>query len=331
MTLPLTQTAVRFDRHGGPEVLEVTEVPVPSPGPGEILIRHAAVGLNFIDVYQRAGLYPLPLPSGLGKEAAGVVEAVGDGVTRFKVGDRAATASAPVGAYSQFHVLPETAAVAVPDDISLETAAAVMLKGMTAEYLVRRTFHVKQGDEILLHAAAGGVGLILGQWAKSLGAVVIGTVGSEAKAALARAHGSDHVILYDREDVAARVKEITDGRGVAVAYDSVGQATFESSLVSLKRRGTLVLFGNASGPVPPFDPLRLSRGGSLYVTRPTLFDYVATVEELDASAAALFEVIRSGAVKVEIGQTFPLAQVRQAHEALEGRRTTGSTLLIPWQ
>jgi NADPH2:quinone reductase len=254
---------------------------------------------------------------------------VGAGVTRFRVGDRVATATAPVGAYSQFHVLPETAAVAVPDDISLETAAAVMLKGMTAEYLVRRTFHVKQGDEILLHAAAGGVGLILSQWARSLGATVIGTVGSEAKAELAQAHGSDHVILYDREDVAARVRELTEGRGVAVAYDSVGQTTFESSLASLKKRGTLVLFGNASGPVPPFDPLRLSRGGSLYVTRPTLFDYVATTEELDASAAALFAVIRSGAVKIQIGQTFPLANVRDAHEALEGRRTTGSTLLIP--
>lgn len=329
MTLPSTQQAVRFDHHGGAEVLHLVEVPVPAPGPGEILIRHTAVGLNFIDIYQRSGLYSLPLPSGLGKEAAGTIEALGEGVTRFKVGDRVATATAPVGAYSQFHVLPETAAVAVPDDISLETAAAVMLKGMTAEFLIRRAFHVKQGDEILLHAAAGGVGLILGQWANSLGATVIGTVGSEAKADLARAHGSDHVILYDREDVAARVREITDGRGVAVAYDSVGQATFESSLASLKKRGTLVLFGNASGPVPPFDPLRLSRGGSLYVTRPTLFDYVATVEQLDASAAALFEVIRSGSVKVEIGQTFPLAEVRQAHEALAGRKTTGSTLLIP--
>ncbi|WP_343791230.1 quinone oxidoreductase [Brevundimonas kwangchunensis] len=321
--------SVRFDTHGGPEVLQLVETPVPSPGPGEILIRSAAVGLNFIDIYQRTGLYPLPLPSGLGKEAAGVVEAVGDGVVRFEVGDRIATATAPVGAYGQFHVLPETAAVRVPDDISLETAAAVMLKGMTAEFLVRRAFHVKQGDEILLHAAAGGVGLILAQWARSLGATVIGTVGSEAKAELARAHGSNHVILYDREDVATRVKEITDGRGVAAAYDSVGAATFESSLASLKRRGTLILFGNASGPVPPFDPLRLSRGGSLYVTRPTLFDYVATVEELDASATALFDVIRNGAVKVEIGQTFPLANVREAHEALAGRKTTGSTLLIP--
>lgn len=329
MALPSTQTAVRFDRHGGAEVLNLVEVPVPTPGPDEILIRHAAVGLNFIDIYQRTGLYPLPLPSGLGKEAAGTVEAVGQGVTRFKVGDRVATATGPVGAYSQFHVLPETAAVAVPDDISLETAAAVMLKGMTAEFLINRAFHVKQGDEILLHAAAGGVGLILGQWAKSLGATVIGTVSSENKAELARAHGSDHAILYDREDVAAHVKEITEGRGVAVAYDSVGKNTFEASLASLKRRGTLVLFGNASGPVPPFDPLRLSRGGSLYVTRPTLFDYVATVEELDASAAALFAVIRSGAVKVEIGQTFPLANVREAHEALAGRKTTGSTLLVP--
>lgn len=329
MALPSTQTAVRFDRHGGADVLDLVEVPVPSPGPGEILVRHAAVGLNFIDIYQRSGLYPLPLPSGLGKEAAGTIEAVGDGVTRFRVGDRVATATAPVGAYRQFHVLPETAAVAVPDDISLEVAAAVMLKGMTAEFLVRRAFHVKHGDEILLHAAAGGVGLILGQWAKSLGATVIGTVGSEAKAELARGHSADHVILYDREDVAAGVKAITDGRGVAVAYDSVGQATFEASLASLRKRGTLVLFGNASGPVPPFDPLRLARGGSLYVTRPTLFDYVATVEELDASAAALFAVIRSGAVKVEIGQTFPLANVREAHEALAGRRTTGSTLLIP--
>ncbi|GAA0614838.1 quinone oxidoreductase [Brevundimonas kwangchunensis] len=329
MPLPSTMQSVRFDTHGGPEVLQLVETPVPSPGPGEILIRSAAVGLNFIDIYQRTGLYPLPLPSGLGKEAAGVVEAVGDGVVRFEVGDRIATATAPVGAYGQFHVLPETAAVRVPDDISLETAAAVMLKGMTAEFLVRRAFHVKQGDEILLHAAAGGVGLILAQWARSLGATVIGTVGSEAKAELARAHGSNHVILYDREDVATRVKEITDGRGVAAAYDSVGAATFESSLASLKRRGTLILFGNASGPVPPFDPLRLSRGGSLYVTRPTLFDYVATVEELDASATALFDVIRNGAVKVEIGQTFPLANVREAHEALAGRKTTGSTLLIP--
>lgn len=330
MTLPETQTVVRFDRHGDAEVLNLVEAPVPSPAAGEILIRSAAVGLNFMDVYQRTGLYPVSLPSGLGKEAAGTVEAVGEGATRFRVGDRVATGTAPVGAYSQFHVMPEDAAVAVPDDMSLEIAAAVMLKGMTAEYLVQRAFHVKQGDEILVHAAAGGVGLILCQWAKSLGATVIGTVGSEAKAALARAHGCDHVILYDREDVAVRVKALTAGRGVAAVYDSVGQSTFESSLNSLKRRGTLVLFGNASGPAPPFDPLRLSRGGSLYVTRPTLFDYVATPEELDASAAALFAVIRSGAVKVEIGQTFRLDQARQAHQALEARRTTGSTLLIPW-
>jgi NADPH2:quinone reductase len=267
-------------------------------------------------------------PTRLGQEAAGTVQAVGDGVTRFRPGDRIAYANGPPGAYAEAHVVPEDRAVHVPDDIPLETAA-VMLKGMTAEYLVRRTFHVKQGDTILVHAAAGGVGLILCQWAKAIGSTVIGTVGSEAKAELARAHGCDHVILYDREDVAERVRSITGGRGVPVAYDSVGAATFESSLASLARRGTLVLFGNASGPVPPFDPLRLSRGGSLYITRPTLADYVATVEELDESAAALFDMIRSGRVRIEIGQTWPLDRVREAHEALESRKTAGSTLLIP--
>lgn len=329
MTAPRQMRAVRLDHTGGPEALQLVDVPVPMPGPGEVLVRHAAVGLNFIDVYQRTGLYPLPLPTGLGKEAAGTVEAIGEGVSRFKVGDRIAYATAPNGAYAEAHVIPESAGVHVPDDISLETAAAVMLKGMTAEFLVRRAFHVKQGDTVLLHAAAGGVGLILGQWAKAVGATVIGAVGSEAKADLARAHGCDHVILYDREDVAAHVREITGGRGVPVVYDSVGAATFDASLASLAKRGTLVLFGNASGPVPPFDPLRLSRGGSLYLTRPTLFDYVGTTQELDDSAAALFGMIRSGAIKVEIGQTFPLANVREAHEALEARRTTGSTLLIP--
>lgn len=324
-----TMRAVRIDRAGGPEVLELVEVETPVPGPGQVLVRHAAIGLNFIDVYQRTGLYPLPYPTGLGLEAAGIVQAVGEGVSRFRIGDRIAYANGPPGAYAEAHVVAEDRAVHVPDEIPLETAAAVMLKGMTAEYLVRRTFHVKRGDTVLLHAAAGGVGQILCQWAKSIGATVIGTVGSEAKAELARNLGSDHIILYDRENVAERVKAITGGAGVAVAYDSVGKATFESSLASLSRRGTLVLFGNASGPVPPFDPLRLSRGGSLYVTRPTLFDYVATVEDLDASAAALFEVIRSGAVKIDIGQTFPLAKIREAHEALEARKTTGSTILIP--
>jgi NADPH2:quinone reductase len=321
--------AVRVERAGGPEVLQLVETEVPTPGPGQVLVRHVACGLNFIDVYQRTGLYPLNYPAGLGQEAAGTVEAVGDGVTRFRPGDRIAYANGPPGAYAGAHVVAEDRAVHVPDDIPLETAAAVMLKGMTAEYLVRRTFHVKQGDTILVHAAAGGVGLILCQWAKAIGATVIGTVGSEAKAELARAHGCDHIVFYDREDVAGRVRSLTGGRGVPVVYDSVGAATFEASLASLARRGTLVLFGNASGPVPPFDPLKLSRGGSLYVTRPTLFDYVATVEDLDESAAALFDVIRSGRVRIEIGQTWPLDQVRQAHEALEARRTVGSTLLIP--
>jgi NADPH:quinone reductase len=324
-----TMRAVRLDRAGGPEVLEIATVTIPQPGPGEVRVRHRAIGLNFIDIYQRDGLYPLTYPTGLGLEAAGVVEAVGEGVTRFAVGDRIAYANGPPGAYAEAHVVHQDRAVHLPDDIGFETAAAAMLKGMTAEYLVQRVFHVKQRDAILVHAAAGGVGLILCQWARSLGATVIGTVGSEAKAALAKAHGCHHVILYDREDVASRVREITGGEGVAVAYDSVGAATLDSSLNSLRRRGMFVTYGNASGPVPPLEPLRLSRGGSLFMTRPTLFDYVATPQELDASAAALFEVIRSGAVKIEIGQTFPLDQVRRAHEALAGRKTVGSTLLIP--
>jgi NADPH2:quinone reductase len=324
-----TMRAVRLDRAGGPEVLEIATIAVPQPGPGEVRVRHHAVGLNFIDIYQRDGLYPLTYPTGLGLEAAGVVEAVGEGVTRFAIGDRIAYANGPPGAYAEAHVVHQDRAVRLPSDIAFETAAAAMLKGMTAEYLAQRVFHVKQGDAILVHAAAGGVGLILCQWARSLGATVIGTVGSEAKAALAKAHGCDHVILYDREDVAARVREITGGEGVAVAYDSVGAATLDASLNSLRRRGMFVTYGNASGPVPPLEPLRLSRGGSLFMTRPTLFDYVATPEELDASAQALFAVIRSGAVKIEIGQTFPLDQVRRAHEALTGRKTVGSTLLIP--
>ena len=324
-----TIRAVRIDKTGGAEVMTVTQVATPQPGPGQIRVRHAAIGLNFIDVYHRTGLYPLPLPTGLGLEAAGTVEAVGNAVTRFKAGDRVAYASGPAGAYSEAHIVDAARAVSVPDGVSLETAAAVMLKGMTSEMLVGRVFHVKQGDDILVHAAAGGVGLILCQWAKAIGARVIGSVGSEAKAELARAHGCDDVILYDREDVAERVRALTDGRGVAVTYDSVGQATFDASLASVRRRGTVVVFGNASGPVPPVDPLRLSRGGSLFLTRPTLFDYVATTEELDASAAALFAVIESGKIKVEIGQTFPLDRVHDAHRALEGRGTTGSTLLIP--
>ncbi len=324
-----TMRAVRLTGAGGPEVMQVVEVEVPTPGPGQILIRHEAVGLNFIDIYQRSGLYPLTHPSGLGLEGAGIVEAVGEGVTRFKVGDRAAYGTGAIGAYSEAHVVDAGRAVPVPNGVPLEIAAAAMLKGMTAEFLARRVFHVKQGDFVLVHAAAGGVGLILCQWLKTLGAIVIGTVGDEAKAELARAHGCDEIILYKTEDIAERVKAITSGLGCAVIYDSVGKDTLDASLASLRRRGMLVSFGNASGPVPPVEPLRLSRGGSLFLTRPTLFDYVATTEELDDSAGALFGLIASGAIKVEIGQTFPLDQVREAHEALAGRQTTGSTLLIP--
>lgn len=319
--------AIQFSRTGGPEVLEAVEVDVPSPAAGQILVRHAAVGLNYIDTYHRSGLYPLKLPSGIGLEAAGTVEAVGEGVTRFKVGDRVAY-NGTMGAYAEAAVVPADRAVKVPDGVSLETAAAALLKGMTAEFLVRRCFHVKHGDTVLVHAAAGGVGQILVQWCKALGATVITTVGSESKAAIARDLGADHVIDYSHEDVAARVAELTGGKGVAVVYDGVGKDTWAASLKSLARRGVMVTFGNASGPVPPFAPLELS-AKSLSVTRPRLFDYIATTEELDESAEALFAVLGSGAVKIDIGQTFPLAEARAAHEALEGRRTTGATLLVP--
>ncbi len=319
--------AIQALRTGGPEVLEAVDLPVPAPSSGQVLVRHQAVGLNFIDTYHRSGLYPMKTPVVLGLEAAGVVEALGEGVTRFKLGDRVAY-NGTLGAYAEAAVVPADRAVKVPDGVSLETAAAVLLKGMTAEFLVRRCHKVEPGQTVLIHAAAGGVGSILVQWAKALGATVIATVGSEAKAALARDHGADHVILYGQEDVAARVLEITGGHGVAVAYDGVGKDTFEASLKSLGRRGVLVTFGNASGPAPPFAPLELS-GKSLFVTRPRLFDYIASTAELDESAAALFAVLESGAVKIEIGQTFPLSEARAAHEALEGRRTTGATLLLP--
>ena len=319
--------AIQATRAGGPEVLEVIDLPVPSPAPGQILVRHQAVGLNFIDTYHRGGLYPMKMPAVLGLEAAGVVEALGEGVTRFLVGDRVAY-NGTLGAYAEAAVVPADRAVKVPDAVSLETAAAVLLKGMTAEFLVRRCHRVKPGQIVLVHAAAGGVGSILVQWAKALGATVIATVGSEAKAALARGHGADHVILYDHEDVAAQVMEITDGHGVAVVYDGVGKDTFAASLKSLGRRGTLVTFGNASGPVPPFPPLELGVK-SLFLTRPRLFDYIFTTAELDESATALFAALESGAVRIEVGQRFALADARAAHEALEGRRTTGATLLIP--
>ena len=321
--------AIRMQKTGGPEVLELAEVAPPPVGPDEIRVRHSAVGVNFIDTYHRTGLYLLTLPTGLGSEAAGVVEEAGERVTRFAVGDRVAYASGPAGSYAESNVVRADRAVRVPVGIELETVAASLLKGMTAEFLVRRCWPLKAGEAALVHAAAGGVGSILTQWAKAIGAVVIGTVGSEEKAAIARENGCDHVILYGEENVPARVREITGGEGVRVVYDGVGAATFEASLASLGRRGMLVSYGNASGPAPAVEPLRLSRAGSLFLTRPTLFDYIATTDELDASAAALFEQLASGAVRVEIGARWPLEQAADAHRALEARQTTGSTILIP--
>ncbi len=321
--------AIRFDRTGGPEVLQPTEVPEPVPGPRDILVRQEAIGLNFIEIYQRTGVYPMSLPSGLGSEGAGVVEAVGAEVSRFKVGDRAAYAAAPIGTYAEKAVVPETKAVKLPAGVEARTAAAAMLKGMTTEFLLRRCYPLKAGETILVWAAAGGVGSILTQWAKAIGAVVIGCVGSQDKAALAHAHGCDHVVLYKSEDVAARVREITGGAGVRVSYDSVGKASFEASLKSLGRRGHMISFGNASGPPPAVEPLVLMRGGSLYLTRPTMFDYVTTVEELDDSAAAVFDAIASGKVGIEIGAEFPLRDAARAHETLQSGVTTGSQLLIP--
>ncbi|RYF95624.1 MAG: quinone oxidoreductase [Caulobacteraceae bacterium] len=321
--------AIQAARAGGPEVLEVVDIPVPTPGPGQILLRQEAIGLNFIDTYFRSGLYPAKFPVVLGQEGAGVVEAIGEGVTRFQVGDRAGFGLGGMGSYAEALLLREDKAVKLPDGIDARTAAAALLKGMTAEFLIRRCFPIAAGDAVLIHAAAGGVGLILSQWAHSLGALVIGTTSSDAKAALAKANGCDHVIRYDQGDFAPQVRELTDGAGVRVVYDGVGKTTLEGSLSSLARRGMLVTFGNASGPAPAVEPLRLSRGGSLFLTRPTLADYVTTAEELDDSAGAVFAQILSGAVKIEIGAEFALKDARAAHEALEARQTTGSTLLIP--
>ncbi|MGF1527226.1 MAG: quinone oxidoreductase [Candidatus Competibacterales bacterium] len=321
--------AIRIARTGGPEVMDYRDLEVGEPGPGEIRVRHAAVGLNYIDVYHRSGLYPLPLPSGLGLEGAGVIEALGEGVTDFQVGQRIAYAGPPIGAYATERLMPAAQAVRLPDEIDDHTAAAMMLQGMTVEYLLRRTYPVQAGETILFHAAAGGVGLIACQWAKHLGVRIIGTVGSDEKAELARAHGCDHTINYRREDFVARVKELTDGRGVPVVYDSVGKDTFQGSLDCLQPRGLLVSFGNASGAIPPIDPQLLSAKGSLFFTRPTLMTYNAQREDLLASAEALFAVVTQGAVKVEVRQTYPLADVRRAHGDLEARKTTGSTVLLP--
>ncbi len=320
--------AIRFHQTGGPEVLCWEEVAVGDPAPGEARVRHEAIGLNFSDTYHRGGLYPLPLPSGLGREGAGVVEAVGEGVTDIKPGDRVAYGTGPLGAYSEVRCMPADKLHKLPDGIDFKTGAAMMLQGMTTAYLLLHTYPVQPGDKVLIHAAAGGVGLIACQWAKALGATVIGTVSSEAKAELARKHGCDHVILYTQEDVASRVREIT-GEGVAVVYDGVGKDTFMGSLDSLRRRGLLVTFGNASGAVPPFDPLLLSKKGSLFVTRPVLDHYSSTRAELLGLGQALFDVVLSGKVKIEVNQTYALADAAQAHRDLEARKTTGSTVLLP--
>ena len=320
---------ISASRHGGPEVLEYEAYEVAAPGPGEALVRHAAIGLNYIDVYHRTGLYPGSLPLTPGMEGAGTVEAVGPGVTDLKPGQRVAYAGPPVGAYADLRVMPAAILVPLPDGISFDTAAAMMLKGMTAQYLLRQTYRVQPGDHILFHAAAGGVGLIVGQWAKHLGAVAIGTVSSPAKAELARAHGYAHVIDYSREDFVARVKEITGGAGLPVVYDGVGEDTFMRSLDCLQPCGLGVNFGNASGPVENFNFGVLSAKGSLFVTRPTLMTYTRNRELLLACASDLMDVVNSGAVKIEIHQRFPLAQAADAHRALEGRATTGSTLLVP--
>jgi len=321
--------AIRFHRTGGPEVLQMDEVSVSDPGPTEARVRHTAIGLNFIDTYHRSGLYPLPLPSGIGAEACGVVEAVGSAVTWVKAGDRVGYAGGPPGAYSQLRNVPADRLVKVPDGLSDRQVAAMMLKGLTVWYLIHRTYRVEKGETVLFHAAAGGVGLIGCQWLKALGATVIGTVGSDQKATLAKAHGCDHTIVYTRENFVERVKQITGGRKVPVVYDSVGKDTFMGSLDCLQPRGLLAVFGNGSGPVAAFDLNLLSAKGSLYVTRPSLVVYTARREDLETGARALFDVVKSGKVKIEINQTYALKDATQAHRDLEGRKTTGSTVLLP--
>ncbi len=321
--------AIRIQQTGGPEVLRWEAVEIGEPGPGQARIRHTAVGVNFIDTYHRSGLYPIPLPSGLGSEGAGIVEAVGPDVTVVKPGDRVAYAGGPPGSYSQVRLIPAHILVPVPEGVTDQTAAAVMLKGMTAQYLIRRTYTVKPGETVLFHAAAGGVGLFACQWLKALGATVIGTVGSDEKAAIARAHGCDHVVISTREDVAKRVREITGGVGVPVVYDSIGKDTFMNSLDCLRPLGLMVSFGNSSGKVTPFDIGVLSQKGSLYLARPTLATYTATRADLEATARDVFEAIRTGKVKVEVRHTYPLERAEQVHRDLEGRRTVGSIVMTP--
>lgn len=321
--------AIRLTANGGPEVMEYVEIEAGDPGPGEARVRQAACGLNFIDIYFRTGFYPQPLPAGLGMEAAGVVEAVGEGVTHVQPGDRVAYASRPPGAYAEVRVMPANGLVRLPEGISFQTAAAMMLQGLTVQYLFRRTYPLQGGETILFHAAAGGVGLIACQWARALGVTMIGTVGSDEKAAQALAHGCTHVINYNKENFVERVKELTDGRGVPVVYDSVGKDTFTGSLDCLAPLGMMVSFGSSSGAVPPFSLNELAARGSLFVTRPSLFNYTATREDLDAMAAELFSMVESGKVKIDINQRYALKDVAQAHRDLEARKTTGSTILIP--
>ncbi|HEX6138401.1 MAG TPA: quinone oxidoreductase [Casimicrobiaceae bacterium] len=321
--------AIRFHATGGPEVLQYEAVDVGAPGPGEARVRNTAIGVNFIDTYHRGGLYPLPLPSGLGNEAAGVVEAVGSGVDWVKPGDRVATGTGPLGAYSTERIVPAERLVKLPDAIEDRTAASMMLKGLTVQYLFRQTFPLQGGETILFHAAAGGVGLIACQWARALGVTMIGTVGSDAKAALAREHGCTHTIVYTRENFVERVKAITGGKGVPVVYDGVGKDTFPASLDCLAPRGMFVSFGNASGPVPPFNLMLLSQKGSLYATRPTLVNYASTRQSLTAMASELFALVQAGKIKPDARQTFPLQDAAEAHRSLASRKTSGATLLLP--
>ncbi len=321
--------SIRIDHVGGPEVMQLVEETVTAPGAGQLRVHHAAIGLNFIDIYHRSGVYKVSLPSGLGSEAAGTVTAVGPGVSGFAEGDRIAYAGGPLGAYAQERLLPAVNAVKLPPEVSAESAAALMLKGMTAWYLLHLSFPVRRGHTLLVHAAAGGVGSVLVPWAKHLGATVIGTAGSPDKADKARAAGCDHVILYREQDFAAEVRKLTGGSGVDVVYDSVGKDTFTGSLDSLRRRGTLVTFGNASGKVPPFEPVLLTEKGSLFLTRPKLADHVATREELETASNGLFEVLAQGVIKAGIGQRYPLREAARAHAELEGRHTSGTSLLLP--
>jgi NADPH2:quinone reductase len=322
-------TAIVVREHGGPEVLRLEDAEVSVPAQGEVQIRHTAIGVNFIDVYDRTGLYPTTLPTGLGREAAGVVIAIGRGVRGFRVGERVAYAYSKPGAYAALRNVPAERVVRLPRGIDDAEAAALMLKGLTAWYLVRRTYRVRRGEPILVHAAAGGVGLILTQWARHLGARVIGVVGSEPKAQLAKQHGCHNVLVSGRDDVVAGVKQLTKGAGVAVVYDSVGKDTFTESLDCLRPLGMMVTYGNASGPVPPVSPLELSKRGSLFLTRPTLWHYIATRPQLDAAARELLSMVKARKIRVRIGQRYPLAEAAEAHRDLEARRTTGSTVLIP--